>query len=795
MPKKGKAAKRVPSEREERAQSATEYLVTYGWAILIVAAILGFLIYFVSAPSYLAPNTCNFVSGTTCKAFIFASNAQLSKIALVVSNAQSYPIVVSNMWINVSGTAYPAKCMPNFVLPGGSIICNATVPKPKSIGTLESGSIYINAKACPYANSSSCISNESYLGKFSAHVSPMLSQIPITISIYTNTSQTADGSKTPLVANVKLLGYPLGGATVYFSTNDSYVNITPNITTTGSDGNAYAQLSSFVKGRALVTATFANVSASIIVNYTPAVFVYFAIPASVCSAVSSSQTIVYINNIAYTCPELANKLVFKQCAKIPYSFTTIVPGAQTGVRFVFVSVSGLGAIGSNGTIITCSNGTVSPVYQTQYYLTMSANPSNGGTVSPSSAWYNAYSTVSISASPNSGYEFVNWTGYNLTPYGAQQGYVPSGAYSGTSESASVTMNNPIDEVANFKLITYTVTFTESGLPSGTTWNVTFNGNTKSSTGTSISFVVTPGTYSYSISNPAYSNGVAYYPSPSSGSVSVSSNTGVSITFSLPPCGCNKANYECTVGNVCSIPITCPSSCPVKHSSTATCGVTVYACKPAVATFTESGLPSGATWSLDFNNTVYSSSDSTITIGNLASGTYSYTIYAYYGYLPNPNGGSADISNSDYSASISYSQSSTTTEVSYFPDVVENNGEPSIISPVTVNGKVTNSTGSLVASDSVLSNNITVSATFYGTYLSFIGCSSKKTVYGDLSYGKYSIDVSVPSSSSCVFSKMSVTVSFSGYQGWKASSGSETCSWSCPTPEAGTNNVPCTVTCN
>ncbi|MGC9167091.1 MAG: S53 family peptidase, partial [Thermoplasmata archaeon] len=44
--------------------------------------------------------------------------------------------------------------------------------------------------------------------------------------------------------------------------------------------------------------------------------------------------------------------------------------------------------------------------------------------------------------------------------------------------------------------TYTVSFTETGLSSGTTWSVTFNGNTKSSTTSTISFTgVTNGTYS------------------------------------------------------------------------------------------------------------------------------------------------------------------------------------------------------------------------------------------------------------------------------------------------------------
>ncbi|MGC9193684.1 MAG: S53 family peptidase, partial [Thermoplasmata archaeon] len=45
--------------------------------------------------------------------------------------------------------------------------------------------------------------------------------------------------------------------------------------------------------------------------------------------------------------------------------------------------------------------------------------------------------------------------------------------------------------------TYTVTFTETGLASGTTWSTTFNGNTESSTSTTISYTgIADGSYSY-----------------------------------------------------------------------------------------------------------------------------------------------------------------------------------------------------------------------------------------------------------------------------------------------------------
>ncbi len=74
--------------------------------------------------------------------------------------------------------------------------------------------------------------------------------------------------------------------------------------------------------------------------------------------------------------------------------------------------------------------------------------------------------------------------------------------------------------------TYTVTFTESGLASGTTWSVTLNGTTSSSSTSTISFSEPDGSYSYSIGSVS-----GYTASPSSGTITVNgANVNQAITF-------------------------------------------------------------------------------------------------------------------------------------------------------------------------------------------------------------------------------------------------------------------------
>ncbi|MHB1663091.1 MAG: protease pro-enzyme activation domain-containing protein [Thermoplasmataceae archaeon] len=94
---------------------------------------------------------------------------------------------------------------------------------------------------------------------------------------------------------------------------------------------------------------------------------------------------------------------------------------------------------------------------------------------------------------------------------------------------SINANNFVNDITSSTPAptSYPVTFTESGLSSGTSWSVTFNGKTSSSTSTTVSFSAVNGTYSYTIGAVS-----GYTSSPSSGSVTVNgASQGVSIAFS------------------------------------------------------------------------------------------------------------------------------------------------------------------------------------------------------------------------------------------------------------------------
>ncbi len=253
-----------------------------------------------------------------------------------------------------------------------------------------------------------------------------------------------------------------------------------------------------------------------------------------------------------------------------YSYIVKTPISITsGVQYVTQGSGNFNVDGSNiGIMIT---------YTEEFYLNISASPSKGGTVSPSSGWYPAGTSITISEFANTSFAFAYWVGTG------------DGSYSGNSSYATITMNGPIDEVAYF-VPAYNVLFTESGLPPYTFWEVIFDNVQGSSNSNNITFSVPNGTYSFKVLNVS---GYSVY--PQSGTVTVKgAEVSVIITFYFI-----SVNYNII--------------------------------------FTESGLSSGTSWSVTLNGLTKESSANTITFSE-PNGTYSYSVSSVSGYRASPNSG-------------------------------------------------------------------------------------------------------------------------------------------------------------
>ena len=79
---------------ERKAQAALEFLMTYGWAILVVLAAIGALAYFgVLNPSNLLPDKCTASPGTGC---IGSPLLNTTQAVFTVTNGHGFPLVLGS---------------------------------------------------------------------------------------------------------------------------------------------------------------------------------------------------------------------------------------------------------------------------------------------------------------------------------------------------------------------------------------------------------------------------------------------------------------------------------------------------------------------------------------------------------------------------------------------------------------------------------------------------------------------------------------------------------------------------
>jgi len=229
---------------------------------------------------------------------------------------------------------------------------------------------------------------------------------------------------------------------------------------------------------------------------------------------NAQGTVLTVNGQSYTYSQLPVTIYASPGSSISFSWISPVSGG-TGTQFVWTSTSGL-RTSQSGTITVSSPGSVTASYQEQFYLTINANPSSGGSVSPGSGWYNAGTQVQISATANSGYQFASWSGSG------------SGSYTGTNNPATITMNSPITETANYNVA---LTISANGLESSAQGTiVTVNGNPYTYSQLPVTLYIAPGsTVTYSWNSPVPSGtGVRFVWASTSGQA-----TGETGSFSMP----------------------------------------------------------------------------------------------------------------------------------------------------------------------------------------------------------------------------------------------------------------------
>jgi hypothetical protein len=153
---------------------------------------------------------------------------------------------------------------------------------------------------------------------------------------------------------------------------------------------------------------------------------------------------------------------------------------------------------------------------------------------------------------------------------------------------------------------FAVTFTENGLPAGTQWSVAVNGSSIGTTSSTLAFFETNGSYEFSVGNVP-----GYAPTPASGSIQLQgSAVNVNLTF---------------------VPTT-----------------STY-----VATFSESGLAPGLSWSVSVGGTMASAVSPGPVLITLTNGSHVFTVGQVSGYSASPVQGWVTIQGAGSTVAITY----------------------------------------------------------------------------------------------------------------------------------------------
>ena len=139
--------------RKSRAQSAMEYLMTYGWAILIIAVVLGalFSLHVFSSASLL-PQACIATSGYTCSGQILTSSTGILKLTFGQATNVNWGSS-STLCLVPSNTTYSGTCTSPMVsnaigaLNSGSTVTVSfnAIAAGSALGTPYSGTLWASA--------------------------------------------------------------------------------------------------------------------------------------------------------------------------------------------------------------------------------------------------------------------------------------------------------------------------------------------------------------------------------------------------------------------------------------------------------------------------------------------------------------------------------------------------------------------------------------------------------------------------------------------------------------------------
>ncbi|RLE38793.1 hypothetical protein DRJ17_02900 [Candidatus Woesearchaeota archaeon] len=130
---------------KKKAQAAMEFLLTYGWAILVITAIIGVILAFVDFSGFV-PERCEVSSDFRCEGTSLVSSDGETQLTLLFYNGLGYEIEIVN--VSVDGAEFDctgiseALVIPNSETGSLIVTCDDTIKK----GDVLDGDLIIDYK-------------------------------------------------------------------------------------------------------------------------------------------------------------------------------------------------------------------------------------------------------------------------------------------------------------------------------------------------------------------------------------------------------------------------------------------------------------------------------------------------------------------------------------------------------------------------------------------------------------------------------------------------------------------------
>jgi len=163
--------KRGMQMKNRRGQAALEFLMTYGWAILVVLIVIGALAYFgILNPSILLPEKCTLQMGLYCNDHRI--DGQAGTITFNFQNGMGKDIIIRS--INVSGEVIPGGCYAG--VSNGSIVFDgdaSTIIPNSCDGTICMGCPLTEAY---YGCNNIIFANKPFASAFNSNVGARIAQ-------------------------------------------------------------------------------------------------------------------------------------------------------------------------------------------------------------------------------------------------------------------------------------------------------------------------------------------------------------------------------------------------------------------------------------------------------------------------------------------------------------------------------------------------------------------------------------------------------------------------------------------